>query len=223
VVAVAALQYINGTLTLAPFSQRGYGTDFAELGSGMYLPVPSYSMISGEVNDTCSIINGTVKWVRLDGTSFASPLLSGIAALWEQATGAKGSQLFQVLKDHSVDLGSPGYDQQTGWGVATAPRSNSANLNTTVTLPSPMMLSLLPIILKRKRKVALLIVGLSTAALALNVTAPSISLAVGAALGITAYLGYGDLLVGLIVGLLGFGILMSAFFLVSLILKMLKK
>jgi subtilisin family serine protease len=222
VTAVAALQYIDGKLTVAPFSQTGYGIDFSELGSGMYLPVPSYSLIAEEVNDTCSAVSGTVKWVRLDGTSFAAPLLSGIAALWEQATGAKGEQLYQVLKEHAVDLGSPGYDQQTGWGMPTAP-AGTTSLTTTSQSGVPMIFAPALMAFRKRKKVLLTLLGLSAIAFALNVTAPSISIAAGVALGAAAYLSYGDLLPSLIVRLLGFGILMSAFFIATLILRMLKK
>jgi len=227
--AVAALQYVNDTWSLAPFSSRGMGIDFAELGSGMYLPVPTYSIIAQEVNDGCSNTSGLVKWVRLDGTSFAAPILSGIAALWEQYTGYKGEKLFDALKSASVDLGPPGYDQETGWGMPLAPMNTSdSDISSTSSYGLPIVFPL-PFLLKRRKKMLLLLLGIIGLTYALNVTALSLSATFGLATGLTAYMLYSSSLYDPLALLVSLGVasLEAAFIFLSIliiryVLKLLK-
>ncbi|UXD22308.1 hypothetical protein IPA_03385 [Ignicoccus pacificus DSM 13166] len=223
--AVSALEYLNGSWVLAPFTQTGYGIDFAELGAGMYLPVPKNSIIAQYINDSCSNVTGDVKWVRLDGTSFAAPMLSGLAALWEQASGLKGQELYNLLKSNAIDLGPTGYDQETGWGMVKAPTGTIVlnNSSSTSSTGIPMIFAPALVALRKKKKVLAALLLLSASVFALNVTANSVAIASALASGVTAYLAYGDLTASVISALLGFGIMMSALFLAMLILKILKK
>jgi subtilisin family serine protease len=51
------------------------------------------------------------------GTSFAAPLVSGIlATLFSIHPSLTAEQALSVLKATAVDLGTPGWDQQFGWG-----------------------------------------------------------------------------------------------------------
>lgn len=56
-----------------------------------------------------------------DGTSFSTPMVSGIATLclsiWPTMTR---SDLLYVLKKFAVDLGAPGWDPEFGWGRVNA-------------------------------------------------------------------------------------------------------
>ncbi len=52
-----------------------------------------------------------------DGTSFAAPLVSGYAGLiLSRNPCATVDQVRSVIRDNAVDIGSPGYDAQTGYG-----------------------------------------------------------------------------------------------------------
>jgi serine protease len=53
----------------------------------------------------------------VDGTSFAAPLVSGyVGLLLSQNPGATLAQVRQALRAHAVDVLSPGYDAQSGFG-----------------------------------------------------------------------------------------------------------
>ena len=121
VISVSALVY-NGTFELASFSNYN-SVDFSSIGSGLYLPLPKNSYLAKLLVDySCGRVEGNAYWARMDGTSFSTPMVSGVAALWVQLTGAKGtSQVRCLLKSNALDVLSPGYDPQSGWGVPLAP------------------------------------------------------------------------------------------------------
>jgi subtilisin family serine protease len=56
----------------------------------------------------------------LSGTSMATPHVSGIAALWSQATGATGAALWARLEQAARPLGAPTVD--VGFGLVQAPQ-----------------------------------------------------------------------------------------------------
>jgi subtilisin family serine protease len=56
----------------------------------------------------------------LSGTSMATPHVSGIAALWCQATGATGAALWTRLEQSARPLGAPSVD--VGFGLVQAPQ-----------------------------------------------------------------------------------------------------
>lgn len=58
------------------------------------------------------------------GTSFASPMAAGLAALvWSANPSNTGAQVFDVLKNSADDLGAPGPDRYYGWGRINAYRA----------------------------------------------------------------------------------------------------
>jgi subtilisin family serine protease len=62
-----------------------------------------------------------VGYVRLNGTSFAAPLVSGVCALLRQAQPAWGpAQLQDALRQSAEDLGEAGPDTLYGWGLLDA-------------------------------------------------------------------------------------------------------
>ncbi len=61
------------------------------------------------------------EYVRLNGTSFAAPLVSGACALLLQARPSWGpGQLLDVLRQSAEDLGEAGPDTLYGWGLIDA-------------------------------------------------------------------------------------------------------
>lgn len=53
-----------------------------------------------------------------DGTSFASPLVAGAAAwLWTVRPDLDASQVAEILRESARDVGPPGYDTATGYGI----------------------------------------------------------------------------------------------------------
>ena len=52
-----------------------------------------------------------------DGTSFAAPLAAGAAALaWSINPLLTPDEVYAILKETAVDLGTPGWDEVFGWG-----------------------------------------------------------------------------------------------------------
>jgi hypothetical protein len=57
-------------------------------------------------------------WGTEDGTSFSSPLVAGAAAwLWTARPDLDASQVAEILRESARDVGSPGYDPATGYGI----------------------------------------------------------------------------------------------------------
>jgi subtilisin family serine protease len=57
-------------------------------------------------------------WIESSGTSFASPLVAGAAAwVWTVRQDLDNSQLFEVMRRSARDIGAPGRDLQSGFGL----------------------------------------------------------------------------------------------------------
>jgi subtilisin family serine protease len=68
------------------------------------------------------------------GTSLATPVAAGVGALvFSRNPALSSSQLFNILKQNSDDLGSGGFDPYFGWGRVNAYRAVAAAGGTTVT------------------------------------------------------------------------------------------
>ena len=56
------------------------------------------------------------------GTSFASPLVAGAAAwVWTVRPELDNTQLFEVMRRSAVDIGAPGFDNASGYGLLNIP------------------------------------------------------------------------------------------------------
>ena len=143
VIAVSAVKYSNGTFVPAFFTNKGLGIDFAGIGSGVYLPVPINSSIAKLILDPCAKKGKYYVMVRLDGTSFAAPMVTGIVALYLQA-GARKSDVVKLMARNVIDVPPQGKDWETGYGVPKAPQGAVGSDNAELVLP------LIPFLLKRK-------------------------------------------------------------------------
>lgn len=106
----------NASDALASFSNFG-----AEIG----VAAPGDSIISTNC-DSCTLGSGLGEVAIGDGTSFASPLAAGIAALvYSIDQSFTSDQVQQILFDSADDLGTPGFDISFGWGRVNARRAVS--------------------------------------------------------------------------------------------------
>jgi hypothetical protein len=114
VLSVAAINQSNQP---AFFSNQNTAIDIAAPGEGVPLDTP-----------VALDADGTPDGITLDsGTSFASPIVAGAAAwVWSARTDLSNGQVADVLRESAVDIGTPGYDQQTGFGVVNVPKALTA-------------------------------------------------------------------------------------------------
>jgi hypothetical protein len=64
--------------------------------------------------------------LHASGTSFAAPLVSGAAAwVWTARPNLDNTQLFEVMRHSATDLGAPGFDDVSGWGLLNIPAALS--------------------------------------------------------------------------------------------------
>lgn len=61
-------------------------------------------------------------WAAEAGTSFSSPLVAGAAAwVWTVRPELDATQLFEIMRRSAVDIGAPGRDDATGFGLLNVP------------------------------------------------------------------------------------------------------
>jgi Subtilase family len=115
VLTVAATQQDG---SVAPFSSASRFVDLAA--PGAQIPVATL------VPET-----GTPTWALQDGTSFAAPLVSGAAAwIWTLRPSLDAGQVAQILRSTATDIGAPGRDAASGFGLLNVPAALS--------LPAPV-------------------------------------------------------------------------------------
>jgi Subtilase family len=66
-------------------------------------------------------------YAAVSGTSFATPLVAGAsAAVWTRRPTLKNTQLFDLMRWTARDVGPPGWDPDTGFGVLNIPAATSS-------------------------------------------------------------------------------------------------
>jgi subtilisin family serine protease len=80
----------------------------AAYGDHIDFAAPGWQVYSTTTNSTYEVDSGT---------SYSAPLVAGIAA-WVMSVNPElgPTEIEQILKDSSIDLGAPGWDQDFGWG-----------------------------------------------------------------------------------------------------------
>ena len=110
---VVAVSATTSTDTKASFSSFGTWVDISAPGASIY---------------TTKDGGGYGYW---NGTSFASPLTAGLAALiWSINPSLTNTQVYDILTQNADDLGTLGFDQYFGFGRINALRSLLAAMET---------------------------------------------------------------------------------------------
>lgn len=128
VIAVGATQYDEN---LAPYSNYGPSLDLVAPGGNNNLDQNNDGYADGVLQQTFERKGWRTEWAYyfMQGTSMATPHVSGAAAL-VIANGISGpDNVRSALEGNADDLGSPGKDNTYGWGLVNA----AAALGTTPT------------------------------------------------------------------------------------------
>jgi Subtilase family len=90
------------------FSNRSLAVDLSAPGENIPVAVPTWDSASGYASG--------------DGTSFSSPLVAGAAAwVWTRRPELDVTQLFDLMRWSATDMDTPGFDEDTGWGLLNVP------------------------------------------------------------------------------------------------------
>lgn len=95
-------------------------------GAGNWIPAVSVSgddgaVLKGKVGTSATVVNQISDWDHYDGTSMATPHVTGVVALiWSAFPSWTNSQVEKRLFDTAQDLGAAGYDTTFGYGLVNA-------------------------------------------------------------------------------------------------------
>jgi subtilisin family serine protease len=99
----------NENNSVAAFSTESRFVDLAAPGVRMPVAEPVSQEPSGYLT-------------AVSGTSFSAPLVAGAAAwVWTVRPQLTNTQLFEIMRRSATDLGSPGFDQASGYGLLNIP------------------------------------------------------------------------------------------------------
>jgi subtilisin family serine protease len=101
-------------LTVAATNQQNEATTFSSRSRFVDIGAPGQDMTVATALDQ--------SWAPEDGTSFAAPLVAGAAAwVWTVRPDLDASQLFEIMRRSASDIGTPGRDDATGYGLLNVP------------------------------------------------------------------------------------------------------
>jgi len=97
----------------ASFSSRSGAVDLAAPG----IEIPAATLASRDPSG----------YILVSGTSFSAPIVAGAAAwAWTVRPMLANTQLFELLRRSATDIGAPGFDQDTGFGLLNIPAALAA-------------------------------------------------------------------------------------------------
>jgi subtilisin family serine protease len=101
-------------LTVAATDQAGAPAVFSSSGPQVDLAAPGVAI---PVQDPQT----PDAYFPVDGTSFAAPIVSAAAAWAMTARRMEKTQLYELVRRTARDVGAPGWDERTGYGVLDVP------------------------------------------------------------------------------------------------------
>jgi hypothetical protein len=104
-------------LTVGATDERGGPAGFSSASQGVDLAAPGVGITAAVPH-----LYDFELFQLLDGTSFSTPIVSGAAALvWTVRRDLDNTQLFDLLRFSARDIGTRGFDQETGYGMLDIP------------------------------------------------------------------------------------------------------
>ncbi len=119
----------NGGVAAVVYNSLGRGMLFGTLGDAVTtIPSIGTSNAIGDVlvglvgqSTTVSVVPDPALYAFFNGTSMATPHVSGVAALvWSYFPKCSAKQIRQVLNASAMELGRPGKDPEFGFGLVQA-------------------------------------------------------------------------------------------------------
>jgi len=143
VIAVGATQYDK---TLAPYSNYGTSLDVVAPGGNLDVDQNGDGYGDGILQQTFTLRGINVNWgyYFYEGTSMATPHVSGTAALLYSLGVTSPDNIRNILQTTAIDLGAPGWDEYYGWGLINAYAAVQAAGGTTPNQPPTCSLSANP-------------------------------------------------------------------------------
>ena len=118
----ARLSSVNA---VAAIDRQGVKASFSNYGADLIFTAPGIDIETTDRTGTDGYLAGD--YLQDQGTSFSSPYVAGIAALLlSQSPALTVDEVEQTLILSCLDLGTPGFDEDNGWGLPNALRSLNA-------------------------------------------------------------------------------------------------
>lgn len=112
---------LSHVLTVAASDRADRAASFSSSSSGVDLAAPGV-----EIEAAVPLAFNANGYEQLDGTSFSAPIVSGATAwVWTARPELKNTQVFDVMRWSARDVGVPGFDEDTGFGILDIPAALS--------------------------------------------------------------------------------------------------
>jgi hypothetical protein len=106
-------------LTVGATNEGGHVASFSTLGATVDLAAPGVRIPVAE-----PLSEEPSGYIEVPGTSFSAPLVAGAAAwVWTVRPDLDNTQLFEVMRRSAVDMGPPGFDHASGYGLLNIPNA----------------------------------------------------------------------------------------------------
>jgi hypothetical protein len=106
-------------LTIGATNEEGRIAGFSTLSPSMDLAAPGVRIPVAE-----PFADEASGYILASGTSFSSPIVAGASAwVWTVRPDLDNTQLFEVMRRSSTDIGEPGFDHASGYGLLSIPKA----------------------------------------------------------------------------------------------------
>ena len=113
-------------LTVGATTESNHVAGFSTLSPTVDLAAPGVRIAVAEPiseNSSGYLLPG-VNGAGVSGTSFSAPIVSGAAAwVWTRRPELDNTQLFEVMRRSATDIGAPGFDTGSGYGLLSIPNA----------------------------------------------------------------------------------------------------
>jgi hypothetical protein len=110
---------MSHVLTVAATDRTDRAAFFSSSSSGVDLAAPGV-----EIEAAVPLAFNATGYEQLDGTSFSAPMVSGATAwVWTARGSLKNTQIFDLMRWSARDVGAPGFDEDTGFGILDIPNA----------------------------------------------------------------------------------------------------